>query len=560
MNNRELPTDALPLKRPNHDLYVGEIIPHPRHGEVMKPYQVDGFKFLESNLVTDNPGDCIMAHAPGSGKTFMMISFLQSFMAKYPAARPLVVLPKGLIGIWRKEFTVWQVENIPLYDFYSAKADSRSQQLDVIKEWVDHRSILFLGYSQFSVITRNEKGDGETAACKNYLLKVPTVLIIDEGHTPRNNETDILNSLKKVETPRKVVLSGALYQNHVEEVFNILDLVRPRFLKMETSKAIKRRIMSKVEMTKNKRGFFQLIEDTLTEDKNHERKMAVIQDLREMTRRVLHYFKGDSLDELPGLVDFSVFLHLSKKQEQAVKLLNASSNNRFVLAPKASRIYLHPALKDLVADETIDQLLQNFNVGEGVKVNFYLNLLNLCASSGEKLLVFSQYVQPLKFLVRLTTKLKGYTLEQEMFMITGDTDCGQRDASMEKFNNSPDARVFFGSIKACGEGISLVGASRVLMLDVHCNPSVTRQALGRAFRPGQVRKVYTYRLVASGTPEEHDHATCYRKESISKLWFEWDQSSGPQRLDLDKVNFNDCGDDFLGTARLNEDVIALFKR
>jgi len=48
------------------------------------------------------------------------------------------------------------------------------------------------------------------------------------------------------------------------------------------------------------------------------------------------------------------------------------------------------------------------------------------------------------------------------------------------------------------------GASQMIMLDVHLNPSVSYQAIGRAFRPGQERKVYPYRLVAAKSLEE-DH-------------------------------------------------------
>ncbi|PIN12103.1 DNA helicase [Handroanthus impetiginosus] len=538
----------------------------------MKPHQIEGFNFLLSNLVSDNPGGCIMAHAPGSGKTFMIISFLQSFMAKYPAARPLVVLPRGILPIWKKEFLRWQVENIPLYDFYSVKADSRSQHLEVLKEWVKERSILFLGYKQFSSIVCDTDDGNIAVACQNYLLKIPTILILDEGHTPRNQDTDVLTSLERVETPRKVVLSGTLYQNHVREVFNILNLVRPKFLKMETSKAIRRRILSRAEISSRrnlmKDGFYELIEHTLIKDENHTRKVTVIQDLREMTRKVLHYYKGDNLDELPGLVDFSVFLRLSPRQKAEVKELK-TLNRKFTISAQGSAIYLHPNLKALaknsgvkerVDEEKIDVMLEKLNVKEGAKLNFYLNLLQLCESGGEKLLVFSQYLLPLKFLERITAKVKGYSVGKEMFMITGDSDAETRESSMEKFNVSSEARVFFGSIKACGEGISLVGASRIIILDVHLNPSVTRQAIGRAFRPGQVRKVYTYRLIASGSPEEEDHTTCFKKESIAKMWFEWDEFNGLQNFDMETVNVNECGDIFLETSRLNEDVVALFKR
>ncbi|CAI9769079.1 unnamed protein product [Fraxinus pennsylvanica] len=557
------------------DFSVAEIYPHPRHKREMKPHQVEGFNFLVSNLVTDNPGGCIMAHAPGSGKTFMIISFLQSFMAKYPFARPLVVLPRGILATWKKEFLRWQVECWPLYDFYSVKADSRSQQLQVLSDWAKERSILFLGYKQFSSIVC-DSGTGKAAiSCQEILLTVPTILILDEGHTPRNQDTDILTSLERVQTPRKVVLSGTLYQNHVKEVFNILNLVRTRFLKLETSKEIKRRILSRAEIsgTRNllKRGtendFYDLIEHTLLKDDNYTRKVTVIQDLREMTRKVLHYYKGDNLDELPGLVDFSVFLQLSPKQQTEVEELR-NFGQKFKINAEGSAVYVHPRLKnflknfgvrDRVDEGKIDLILKKLDLREGVKAKFYMNLLQLCESSGEKLLVFSQYLLPLKFLERLSEKVKGYRLGKEMFMITGDSNYETREIYMERFNNSSDARVFFGSIKACGEGISLVGASRIIILDVHLNPSVTRQAIGRAFRPGQVKKVYAYRLVASSSPEEDDHITCFKKESIAKMWFEWDEYNGCRSFEMETVNVKDCGDLFLETDQMNEDVIAVFK-
>ncbi|CAH9136478.1 unnamed protein product [Cuscuta epithymum] len=559
----------------SHELAVADICAHPRHKKQMKPHQVEGFNFLLSNLVTDNPGGCILAHAPGSGKTFMIISFLQSFMARDSSARPLVVLPRGILSTWKKEFIRWQVEDIPLYDFYSVKAENRAQQLEVLKQWSDERSILFLGYKQFSVIVCDHDISDASRACQHILLNRPSILILDEGHTPRNQDTDVLTSLEKVQTRRKVVLSGTLYQNHVKEVFNILNLVRPKFLKLEESKAIKRRILSRASISNKKtivkkgsdNDFFELVEHTLLKDDNVKRKATVIQDLREMTRKVLHYYKGDFLEELPGLVDFTVILKLHQKQKSGLGALK-NYRRKFKISAEGSALYVHPQLmtlskntvKERVEVGKIDTILDNLDPREGVKAKFFLNLLALCESHGEKLLVFSQYLLPLKFLERLTIKVKGYSVGREIFMITGDSDNEVRESSMERFNTSADAHVFFGSIKACGEGISLVGASRIIILDVHLNPSVTRQAIGRAFRPGQLKKVYTYRLVASGTPEEEDHTTCFRKESIAKMWFEWNQYYGLDDYELEKMDPKQCEDEFLETERFSDDIVALYKR
>jgi len=559
----------------SEDFIVADIAIHPRHARIMKPHQLEGFNFLVKNLIGDKPGGCILAHAPGTGKTFMLISFIKSFMARYPSARPLVVLPKGILGIWKTEIKRWQVQDIPVYDFYSVKAEKRVEQLQILKSWEDKMSILFLGYKQFSTIVTDDGGSNVTAACRDRLLKVPNLLILDEGHTPRNRETNVLESLNRVETPRKVVLSGTLFQNHVEEVFNILNLVRPKFLRMESSRPTARRIMSQVEIVgRSSKGladgaFTKAVEETLLNDENFKRKAHVIRGLRELTKDVLHYYKGDILDELPGLVDFSVFLKLTPKQKDIIYKLEA--HDRFKRNAVGSALYIHPCLSELsevnaehrantFRDDLVDSLVDSITVRDGVKANFFMNILSLANSAGEKVLAFSQYISPMIFFERLLVKKKGWHVGKEIFMISGDTSQEDRELATDHFNNSADAKVMFGSIKACGEGISLVGASRVVILDVHLNPSVTRQAIGRAFRPGQQKKVFVYRLVAADSDEVKVHETAFKKEVIPKLWFEWSEHCTTEDFKLGQIDIDDSGDELLDTKAIRKDIKALYRR
>nr|GMD83851.1 protein CHROMATIN REMODELING 35-like [Ipomoea batatas] len=229
--------------------------------------------------------------------------------------------------------------------------NNRAQQLEVLKQWAGERSVLFLGYKQFSVIVCDNEASRAAVACQEILLTV--------------------------QTPRKVVLSGTLYQNHVKEVFNILNLVRPKFLKLEDSKAIKRRILSRAEISSKrnliKKGsdneFFELVEHTLLKDENVTRKATVIQDLREMTRKVLHYYKGDFLEELPGLVDFTVILKLHPKQKIEVAGLK-NLRRKFKISAEGSALYVHPQLKSLsktsvkerIDEQKIDMIVDNFGV------------------------------------------------------------------------------------------------------------------------------------------------------------------------------------------------------
>ncbi|KAG6779548.1 hypothetical protein POTOM_015940 [Populus tomentosa] len=397
------PFDA---KLPGNKLMETEISVHPKHRKKMKAHQVEVFKFLCSNLLADDPGGCILAHAPGSGKKFMVISFIKSFPAKNPDGRPLVVMPKGILATWKKEFVTWQAEDIPLIDFYSSKADKRSQQLDVLEQWVKQRSILFLGYKQFSVTVSDNVSNKVAADCKDVLLKVPTLLILDDGHLPINEE---------IEIPKM--------RSH----------------------------------TGTDSAFFDLVEYTLQNDEDLRTRKAVIQNLR-------------------------------------------------------SALYMHPKLKCFL--EKYPASGERGLAGDD--------------STGEKLLVFSQYIMPLRLLERLSAKIKGWSPGKELFIIKGGSNAGNRERCMERFNGSPDAKVFFGSIKACGEGISLVGASRIIISDVHPKPPVTRQAIGRAFRPGREKK--------------------------------WNDYFGDQEFEAKTVDVNECDDVFFDSPGLREDLKVLYKR
>ena len=528
----------------------------------MKPHQVEGFNFLKKNLTGDNPRGCILAHAPGSGKTFMLISFIQSFLASFPSGKPLIVLPKGILPTWKREFKRWQVEDITLYDLYSTKTEGRSSQLEVLARWKENQSVLLMGYKQFSNIISDLK-DKVGAACQEILLKVPSLLILDEGHTPRNKDTEVLSTLAKVQTPRKVVLSGTLFQNHIKEVFNILNLVRQNFLKIKSSRAVVMRVLGMRSIKTDVESlFFELVEDILLNDNDPVARIRVIRDLREMTKDTLHYHKGYFLEDLPGLDDYTVMLKLTGKQKDLLKDLE--SYEKFKGIAVGSSIFLHPCLKDfalhLSRNEDIDHILDTVDLTEGVKAKFVLDILSMADLAGERVLVFSQYILPLKFLERLVARMKGWRLGKETFVISGDTSTEHREWAMERFNNSLDAKVLFGSIKACGEGISLVGASRVVILDVHWNPSVSKQAIARAFRPGQKKRVFSYRLVAADSPEEKCHGICFRKEVIAKMWFEWDEQCSHGEFELERVQVEKCEDLFIRHHPSAEVIKALYRR
>lgn len=66
--------------------------------------------------------------------------------------------------------------------------------------------------------------------------------------------------------------------------------------------------------------------------------------------------------------------------------------------------------------------------------------------------------------------------------------------------------------------------------------------------------------MAADSPEEGDHRTCFKKELISKMWFEWNEYCGERAFQVETLDVKDCGDLFLESPLLGEDVKALYKR
>lgn len=105
-----------------------------------------------------------------------------------------------------------------------------------------------------------------------------------------------------------------------------------------------------------------------------------------------------------------------------------------------------------------------------------------------------------------------------MMYIDGDLSMKQRQSLITSFNDkNGEAKVLLASQRACCEGISLVGASRVVLLDVSWNPSVERQAICRAYRIGQEKMVYVYHLITLMEVKKYARQT--EKDRISELIF-----------------------------------------
>uniref|UniRef100_M1DY63 Chromatin remodeling complex subunit n=1 Tax=Solanum tuberosum TaxID=4113 RepID=M1DY63_SOLTU len=80
----------------------------------------------------------------------------------------------------------------------------------------------------------------------------------------------------------------------------------------------------------------------------------------------------------------------------------------------------------------------------------------------------------------------------------GKLDVKKQQISIHSLNDpKSDVKVLLSSIKAWSEGISLIGSSRVVLLDVLWNPSIEQHAISHAYRNGHIKFVHVYYPVTS---------------------------------------------------------------
>ncbi len=144
----------------------------------------------------------------------------------------------------------------------------------------------------------------------------------------------------------------------------------------------------------------------------------------------------------------------------------------------------------------------------GTKVDLLLDRLHELQREGHKALVFSQFTSFLA-IVRCRLDEKGVTYEY----LDGRTR--KRGEKVERFQNDPECRLFLISLKAGGLGLNLTAADYVFLLDPWWNPAVESQAIDRAHRIGQERRVFAYRLIARDTVEEKVVALQRKKRRLA---------------------------------------------
>lgn len=239
-----------------------------------------------------------------------------------------------------------------------------------------------------------------------------------------------------------------------------------------------------------------------------------IPELKSMLQgNMIRRLKENVLD-LPEKIRMTEYVELTPYQERMYDDIKADMlqhENEIVTSmnPLTKFLRLRQACgfpEYLDAGLQVDSKYLNFNS----KMRRCIELIDEIIERGEKVVVFSQWVTPLRTLYRIISA------RCKVACYTGTMDEALKEQHKKAFIENPEVKVLIGTIGAIGTSSTLVVANNLIFIDEPWNPSDRLQAEDRIHRIGATKSANIYTIIAKDTVDDSVHTILEDKELISK--------------------------------------------
>ena len=484
-----------------------------RRGKLMM-YQLEGLNWMLHRLRLGE--NAILADEMGLGKTVQVVALLSSIIQDSPKVWPfLIVVPNATCPNWRREIKKW-APDLRVVAYYGGRV---SQTLALEYELFPERSrelkahVVIMSYDSIK--------DPET---KNKFSSVHWAgLVVDEAQALKNDENGLYKALRGLKVPFKLLLTGTPLQNNKRELFNLLQFVDPNINATELDKKF----------------------ETITKD-----------NLPELHNLIRPYFlrrtKAGVLTFLPPMAQIIIPVSMSVLQERLCKSIMARNPDlirsvfaRGKLKPtdrgslsnilmQLRKCLCHPFVYSQAIEDrfTAPDVMRRNLVEASSKLVLLEVMLPKLKERGHRVLMFSQFLEQLTILEDF---LAGLDMRYER--LDGSQSSLEKQKRIDSFN-APDSKVFIMllSTRAGGVGINLATADTVIILDPDWNPHQDIQALSRAHRIGQKKKVLCFQLMTVDSAEEKILQIGRKKMALDHLLIEtMDDKEGEAANDVESV-------------------------
>jgi SNF2 family DNA or RNA helicase len=288
---------------------------------------------------------------------------------------------------------------------------------------------------------RSDDVDGALAR-RNLMVDL---LVVDEAHYAKNPEASRSRAVREmVPCARRVCfMTGTPLENRVQEFHSLVGLLNPEVA------------------TKLKLINYGLLWAGVERQRFHETVAPIY----------LRRNQEDVLRELPEKIEKEEWVDLTAADKEVYKAAVRAKN---MMAMRRTA--------------TIGK-----NDGQSAKLGRLSELFDEYRESEQKVLVFSFFLDVLEA-VRQQCDAPD--------VITGAVSPAERMRIIDEFQKSPGFRVLPAQIQAGGVGLNLQAASVVVLMEPQWKATAEDQAIARAHRMGQTRRVVVHRLLARNAVDE----------------------------------------------------------
>ena len=367
----------------------------------------------------------------GLGKTVQAIAAMAHLSAHQEKAYFLVVCPASVMVNWQRELE--RFSELPVFLLHGEATDKR------FSGWEESGGAAVTNYeSMLKLAGRIDR--------KMQL----SLLVIDEAHYIKNPSAKRTRQIRRLEeeSERILLMTGTPIENHVSEMCELIDFVRP----------------------------------DMTQKIREQAGLRHLKEFREMLSPVyLRRRAQEVLSELPPITWEDEWCALTPEDRAAYA--DAVRDGNFMAMRRVS--YLQEDLKT------------------SAKANRLLELLDLAVRDGRKVVVFSWFRETIG---KVEEFLRGSSGPEAgipyIGILTGSTSAMERQNVIDSFGEAEPGSVLVCQVQAGGTGVNLQAASAVIFCEPQIKPSLEKQAAARVHRMGQTDRVLAIRLISEDTVDE----------------------------------------------------------
>ena len=427
-------------------------------------YQTEGCNWL--NYMVERKCGAILGDEMGLGKTLQIISLIgYQKQQNNGSCQCLIVCPISLLENWFREIRKFLPSLKALLHYGSNRTGYYQQFLEY--------DVIITAYS--SVVS-----DQAMLNMINW-----DMVILDEAQNIKNPNAKRTKMVKKIQRKIGIAVTGTLFENHFTDVWSVADFVLPTYL-----------------------GSLEEFENKFQDDNDSAVQIEKIISPIMIRRTVL-----EVADELPEKVIIPQPIIMSENEaglyeRQRSEAENLIMVNKFNLATiqKLRMFCTHPCVYE-------DAYLNINPIIVSRKYERTIEILREIFLNKEKVIIFTSFTKMIElFIADIKSRFGGY-----VNYINGTINAANRQLIIDEYSKEAGFGVLIINPKAGGVGLNITAANHVIHYNLEWNPAIEDQATARAYRRGQTKTVFVYRLFYSNTIEEIINEKIERKRELSNL-------------------------------------------